>query len=231
VIENKKLRRKKERAKSLLFSAIGLCISLLIVITAFEWKFYDENELLSLGSLSNEFEEILDIPVTEQPPPPAPKVQAVNIVEVPDVEEIEEDLEVVLDVEVTEESELQAVVYDPAESNEEEEEAEEIFQFVEQAPAPVGGMKQFYEHIAKNMEYPVIARRMAIEGKVYIQFIVDKDGTLRDFQILKGIGSGCDEEAIRVLKNSPKWEPGKQRGRPVKVRMALPIIFQLQQVQ
>ncbi len=228
IIENKKIRKRREHAKTLLYNAIGLSISLLIVLAAFEWKFYDQNDMVSLGSLSAEFEEILDIPVTEQPPPPAPKMQAVNILEVPDVEEIEEELDIVLDVEVTEETELADVVYEPSDYGEEEEEADEVFMFVEQAPQPQGGMKSFYDYIAQHMEYPTMARRMLIEGKVYIQFIINKDGSLTDFEVLKGIGGGCDEEAIRVLKESPKWEPGRQRGRPVKVKMALPIVFQLE---
>ena len=226
LIENKKIRKRKQQAKAVLFNAIGLCISLLIVITAFEWKFYDNNDLISLGNLSSEFEEILDVPITEQPPPPPPKMQAVNILEVPDVEEIEQELDIVLDVEVTQETEIADVVYEAPE--EPEEEAEEVFLFVEQAPTPKGGMKSFYEYIAKNLEYPATARRMQVEGKVYIQFIINKDGSLTDFQVLKGIGGGCDEEAIRVLKSSPKWEPGKQRGRPVKVKMSLPIVFILE---
>jgi protein TonB len=228
LIENKRIQKRKQQAKAVLFNAIGLCISLLIVITAFEWKFYDNNDLINLGSLNSEFEEILDVPITEQPPPPPPKMQAVNILEVPDVEEIEEELDIVLDVEVTEETALEDVVFDPDAYNEAEEEVEEVFLFVEQAPTPKGGMKSFYDYVAQNLEYPVTARRMRIEGKVYIQFIINKDGSLTDFQILKGIGGGCDEEAIRVLKTSPKWNAGKQRGRPVKVKMSLPIMFVLE---
>jgi protein TonB len=68
---------------------------------------------------------------------------------------------------------------------------------------------------------------MGVEGKVFVQFVVDKDGTLTDIKAVKGIGAGCDEEAVRVLKAAPKWKPGKQRGRPVKVRMILPITFKL----
>jgi protein TonB len=154
-------------------------------------------------------------------------MQAVNILEVPDVEEIEEELDIVLDVEVTEETALADVVYNP-DDYVEEEEAEEVFLFVEESPAPKGGMKAFYEYVAKNIEYPATARRMRIEGKTYIQFIINKDGSLTDFVVLKGIGGGCDEEAIRVLKNAPKWEAGKQRGQPVKVKMSLPIMFVLE---
>jgi protein TonB len=89
-------------------------------------------------------------------------------------------------------------------------------------------MEDFYKYVSKNIEYPKQARRMGIEGKVFVQFVVDKDGSLSDVKVIKGIGAGCDEEAIRVLKESPKWTPGKQRGRPVRVRMSLPIFFKIQ---
>ena len=227
-IDYKKKKQAQSRARSILFNAIGLCISLSIVLVAFEWKFYDNNDLISLGALNSEFEEILDIPITEQTPPPPPKVQVVNILEVPDIEEIEEELDVLLDVEVTEETALEDVIYDADEYQVEEEDADEVFLFVEQAPQPVGGMKSFYEYVSTNIRYPPMARRMLIEGKVYIQFVINKDGSLTEFQVLKGIGAGCDEEAVRVLEGSPKWEPGKQRGRPVKVKMSLPILFQLE---
>jgi protein TonB len=88
-------------------------------------------------------------------------------------------------------------------------------------------MKAFYAYVGKNMKYPAQARRMGIEGKVYVTFVVGKDGALTDVRVLKGIGAGCDMEAIRVLSGAPKWKPGKQRGRPVRVRMQLPIIFKL----
>ena len=227
IIEHKKLRRKKAQARSILFNAIGLCISLSLVLVAFEWKFYDSQELVNLGALSAEFEEILEIPVTEQPPPPPPKAQAVNILEVPDVEEIEDELEIVLDVEVTEETTYEDVVYD-AEVTIEEETADEVFIFVEESPHPVGGYETFYKDVASRLTYPPMARRMRTEGKVYISFIINKDGSLTDLEVLKGIGTGCDQEALRVLSESPKWSPGKQRGKPVKVKMTLPILFVLE---
>jgi periplasmic protein TonB len=109
----------------------------------------------------------------------------------------------------------------------EEEVAEEIFTIVEDQPQPKGGMAAFYEYVGKNLKYPAQARRMGIEGKVFVEFVVDKDGTITDVKAIKGIGAGCDEEAIRVIQLAPKWSPGKQRGRPVKVRMILPITFKL----
>ena len=109
----------------------------------------------------------------------------------------------------------------------EEEVVDEIFDIVEDQPEFPGGIAAFYKYVGKNMNYPKQARRMGIEGKVYVQFIVDKDGSVTNVRAVKGIGAGCDEEAERVLKSSPKFKPGKQRGRPVKVRMMMPIIFKL----
>ncbi len=223
-MEAKKNPKADLNKKTGLFLNIGLVVSLLLVITAFEWRFYDDGELMDLGQVSDEFEDVMEIPPTEQPPPPPPKIQQPEIIEVPDEEEIEEEIEVDLDVEITEETVVEDIVFDePVE----EEVAEEIFTIVEDQPQPKGGMAAFYEYIGKKLKYPAQARRMGIEGKVFVEFVVDKDGTITDVKAIKGIGAGCDEEAIRVIQSSPKWNAGKQRGRPVKVRMILPITFKL----
>ena len=223
-MEAKKNPKADLNKKTGLFLNIGLVVSLLLVITAFEWKFYDAGEMMDLGQVSDDFEDVMEIPPTEQPPPPPPKIQQPEIIEVPDEEEIEEEIEVDLDVEITEETVVEDIVFDePVE----EEVAEEIFTIVEDQPVPKGGMAAFYEYIGKKLKYPAQARRMGIEGKVFVEFVVDKDGTITNVKAIKGIGAGCDEEAIRVIQASPKWNPGKQRGRPVKVRMILPITFKL----
>ncbi|MDO1448221.1 energy transducer TonB [Rhodocytophaga aerolata] len=100
-----------------------------------------------------------------------------------------------------------------------------IFQVVEQQPTFEGGMKAFNEYIKNNLSYPVEARRDGIQGKVYIQFVVEPDGSLSNIQILKGIHEACDREAVRLIENSPNWIPGKQGGVPVRVRMAIPVSF------
>lgn len=210
--------------KTGLFFNIGLCLSLLLVITAFEWRFYDQGNLMDLALDNEDLEEILDIPVTEQPPPPPPVIQQPEIIEVPDEEEIEEEIEVNLDVEITEDAVFEDILFDDAPA---EEEVEEIFQVVEDQPEPIGGMEAFYKYVSKNLDYPAQARRMGIEGRVFVQFVVDKDGSITDVVAIRGIGAGCDEEAVRVIKEAPKWKPGKQRGRAVKVRMVLPITFKL----
>ena len=211
--------------KSGLFLNIGFVLSLLLVIAAFEWRSYEKSDLLDLGQVNDDFEEMTEVPLTQQPPPPPPKVQQPEIIEVPDEEEIEEEIEVDLDVEITEDTEIEEIVF---EEPVEEEETDEIFQIVENPASFKGGIGAFYQYVQKNMKYPSQAQRMGLEGKVFVQFVVGKDGKITDVQVLRGIGAGCDEEAIRVLKNSPAWSPGKQRGRAVRQRMVLPITFKLQ---
>lgn len=217
-----------------LFFNVGLILSLALIITAFEWRFYDDLEPTSLGALEEEETEILDIPITEMPPPPPPVVQQPEIVEVPDDEEIEEQVEEILDP--PEDMPVQQTVLPDLPVNPDlkgppppppKEKTDEIFLVVEDRPEPKGGMKAFNKYLKKNLKYPKQARRMGVEGKVFLEFIVDKDGSLTNIKVLKGIGAGCDEEAVRVIRQAPKWNPGKQRGRPVKVRMSIPVIFKL----
>jgi protein TonB len=205
-----------------LFLNIGLIVALTAVIIAFEWRTYDRGAGMDLGVIEDNFEDLLEIPPTEQPPPPPPVIQQPEIIEVPDEEEIEEEIEIELDVEFEEELVVEELIFE-----EPEEEVEEIFTIVEDQPEFPGGIGAFYKYVATNLRYPAQARRMGIAGKVFVQFVVEKDGRLTDVQILKGIGAGCDEEALRVIKKSKAWKPGRQRGRPVKVRMIIPINFRL----
>lgn len=105
--------------------------------------------------------------------------------------------------------------------------ADEIFQVVEEQPTPVRGYDAFLKYIGENIQYPQQARLKGTQGKVFVQFVVYNDGTVADVQILQGLGDGCDQEAVRVIANAPKWNPGKQNGKPVNVRMSVPINFKL----
>ena len=207
-----------------LFFNIGLSFSLAFVLWSFEYKTFDGNEIVSLGEVEDNFEEIQEMPLTDIPPPPPPKMEIPQIVEVPDEEEIEEEIEMNLDVEVNEETVIEELVFDEAP---EEEAVDEIFTIVENQPEPPGGMQGFLKYVGEEMEYPKTAKRMGIQGRVFVQFIVDQNGNLTDVKAIKGIGGGCDEEAERVIREAPKWTPGKQRGRPVKVKMVLPVTFKL----
>ncbi len=104
---------------------------------------------------------------------------------------------------------------------------DEIFMVVEQMPEPEGGMQAVYKFISKNLKYPAKAQRMSIEGSVFVSFVVERDGSIADIQILKGIDPDCDREAARVVGKMPPWKPGKQSGRPVRVKFVLPIKFKL----
>ncbi len=227
LITIKKYKKESQHRQSKLFLSIGLFIGLLAITGLFEWKTYDAASMVELASASETFEELLEIPPTEQPPPPPPKklVQP-NIIEVPEVEEIKEEIQVDFDIDINEDDVMEPVEITTEEP--EEEVAEEVFTIVENQPSPKMGMKGFFEYLYKNIKYPRKAIELKVEGKVFVQFIVNTDGTLTDFEVVKGIGSGCDLEAVRVLKEADPWNAGKQRGKPVRVRMILPIRFMLQ---
>lgn len=104
---------------------------------------------------------------------------------------------------------------------------DKIYAIVEEMPQFPEGKEAFSKYLQENLQYPTQAKEMGIEGKVQVYFVVRKDGSLEDMKIVKKIGGGCDEEAFRVLKSSPKWIPGKQQGKPVNVKMLIPIVFKL----
>lgn len=211
------------RLRPLLFS-ISLTLTMLIVIAAFEWRSVDTIDRTMQVRSAEEFEELMEVPPTVIPPPPAPSVQVASIVEVPDTEEIEEEVKVVIDIDITDQTISQQFTI-PEPTKMEEEEVEKIFLVVEQPAAPRDGLAAFYKDVGNRINYPAPARRMGIEGKVFVEFIVERDGSLTQFQVVKGIGAGCDEEAVRVIREAPSWIPGKQRGKPVRQRMVLPIHF------
>jgi protein TonB len=108
------------------------------------------------------------------------------------------------------------------------EEKPEIFTFAEEMPSYPGGDEALYAFVTANIEYPEIAKRAGVEGKVFVSFVVTKDGSLSTIRVEKGIGGGCDEEAVSVIRKMPRWTPGKQNGRPVYVKVIVPILFKLQ---
>jgi len=210
--------------KTGMFLSLGLLLTMTLVVTAFEWKNYDDSIADLQGKNIDAFDETMEVPPTEQPPPPPPQIQQPQVVEVPDEEEIKEDIKVNLDVEVTDQTKIEEIVVQAAAP---EEESDQIFTIVEESASPKGGMAAFYKFVGEKIKYPPQARRMGIEGRVFVEFVIAKDGTLTEVKAIKGIGAGCDEEAVRIVQSSPPWNPGKQRGKPVKQRYTLPIIFKL----
>jgi protein TonB len=223
-MEPKKTEKADLTTKTSLFFSIGLLLTMSIVVTAFEYKSYDDTDIKDLGKNNLNMEEILEVPPTEQPPPPPPKIQQPQIIEVPDEEEIKEEIKVEFDAEITEDTKVEAIVIVEEQPKED---VDQIFLVVEETAMPQGGMQAFYEYVGKKLKYPAQARRMGIEGKVFVEFVINRDGTIQDVKAIKGIGAGCDEEAVRVIQSAPSWKPGKQRGKPVRQRMVLPITFKL----
>ncbi|MEP1780298.1 TonB family protein [Reichenbachiella sp.] len=221
----KRAKADAQKNNSTMFFFIGLALALGMVITAFEWNFEKGALVKDLLVDNTEWEEVQDIPLTSQPPPPPPMqvIQQPVIVEVPD-EEILEEVEVNMDVETTEDMAVEEVEFAMELP---EEKAEEIFLLVEDKPEPKGGIKAFYKYVADNIRYPREATENRVEGRVYVQFVVNSQGKISDVEAVKGIGAGCDEEAARIVNEAPDWNPGKQRGKPVSVRMVLPITFKL----
>jgi protein TonB len=202
-----------------------MVITLALVLLAFNYKSYEKQELtIMTRSVDNAEEEMVQITQQEKPPPPPKPPQQTTVIEiVEDDVEIEDDIEI--DVEADQETEVQD--YEPVEEVEEEEEETQIFQVVETMPTFPGGDAARIKYLQNNLKYPTMARESGIQGKVFVTFVVEKDGSITDVKVLRGIGGGCDEEAVRVIKNMPKWKPGKQRGKPVRVQFNMPIVFKL----
>ena len=199
-----------------MFFQIGLVATLIIVLVAFEWKSYDKVEY-NLGQLNLDDMEEEIIPITKQevkPPPPPPPPEIIEIIE--DDEEIENEVEVE-DTESDEDVEIEI----------EEEDDDEFFMVVENMPEFPGGDLGLMKYIQKNVKYPAIAKEYDITGKVYVSFIVDKSGKVTNVKVVRGVDKNLDAEAVRVVKSLPKYKPGKQRGKSVRVMFTIPINFTL----
>jgi len=195
---------------------LGLAITLALFVLAFKVEFRNNSTLMMMV----EEQETVKMEVIEQtsqvkapPPPPRPQVP----VEVPNEEVIEDEI-----IDLDADLDMNAIDLPPPPPPPEDDE-DEIFLVVEQQPELIGGMSSIW----KNIKYPDIARKAGIEGRVTVQFIVDEQGNISDIKVVRGIGGGCDEEALRAVSKA-KFKPGMQRGRAVKVRYSLPIVFKLQ---
>lgn len=222
--QKKKAKVNLENYKGL-FLQIGLVIALAATLAAFEWT-TQEKGTEGLGQIQDVNFEDEQIPITRQerpkPQQPPQQTQIAQIVEiVKDDVEIDNEMET-MDMEADMETEIEVVEV------EEEEVEEEVFFIVEEMPEFPGGELALRKYVAENIRYPNAARENDIQGKVYVRFVVKKDGSVGDVTILRGVDPLLDKEAIRVIKNLPKWKPGMQRGKAVKVYYTMPINFQLQ---
>ena len=226
-MEEKKSPKANLENKKLMFIQIGLVISLLITWLAFEHKSYDKREI-DPSLLNRETvveEEMVEITrQEEQKPQPVEQPQQTTQLEIVEDDVETEDLNINAEVEQNEVIEE----YIAPEVVEEEVVETEIFQIVEEMPQFPGGDAKLLEYVATHIKYPQIARETGIQGRVFVGFVVEPDGSVSNVKILRGIGGGCDEEAVRVIKSLPKWKPGKQRGKAVRVSYQIPVLFKLQ---
>lgn len=212
-----------------LYLEIGLVVILLLSLVAFNIKSYDMEEVeVSQRTAVDEIEDVVIQTAEDTPPPPEPEQPevATELTIVENDAKIENELGIVDmgdDANKAQEEVIQVVV-----EEEEEEVEEEIFTVVENDPEFPGGMEALYKYLGENIKYPSIAKENNITGKVYVTFVVEKDGSIANPRILRDIGGGCGQEAIRVIKSMPKWKAGKQRGKPVRVQFNLPVSFNLQ---
>ena len=207
---------------------VGAILVLAVLFVGFEWSERDKQVTTDSGLVDVVFEEEI-IPITEQeqpkqapPPPEAPKVEEV--------------LEIMDNDSKVEESTIQAsddtqaaveIKYTPVEVEEEEVDEQQIFQVVEENPEFPGGMKECMKFLSNNIKYPQISQENGVQGRVIVQFVVNADGTIVDPVVVRGVDPYLDKEALRVIKLMPKWKPGKQRGKAVRVRYTQPVLFRL----
>ncbi len=229
-MEEHKSQSARVENKKTMFFLIGLVATLLFVWGAFEWRTY-EGSLMDLGNLDMEIEDEI-IPITQrqqQPPPPPPPAPPEVIQIVENEAEIEE-----VEFESTEMDESEEIEF----VEEVEEETDEIFSFavVENKPVFPGCENYATEaekfqcfnqkimtHISKKFEFPEMAKQMGIQGKVYVNFVIEKDGKVSNVTIARSVDKLIDDEAIRVVKTLPKFQPAKQRGKPVRMQYTVPI--------
>jgi protein TonB len=214
--------------KKTVFMQIGLVVVLSLVFIAFEWSSTDSGPNEDMMIEEEEVEEEI-VPITRQeevkppPPPPPPKATDIlNIVE--DDVELDEEL-VIEDTEATQDEEVD---FSNIDTGEEEAEEGEVFFVVEDMPEFPGGEQALHRYLAESIDYPTIAQENGIQGRVYVKFVINTDGSVTDVQIARGVDPSLDKEALRVVREMPKWEPGKQRGEPVRVSYTVPINFVLQ---
>ena len=212
-----------------LYLEIGLVVILVAALVAFNVKSYDKEEKEQIERVATDEQEeiIIQTQQEELPPPPPPEQPEVTT----EFEVVEDEAEIknelVVNAEVTDDTKNIAITPVKIEQEEEEEDVQ-IFTVVENDPEFPGGMEALYKYLRDNIKYPQLARDNNITGKVYVTFVVERDGSIANPRVLKDIGGGCGAEAIRVVKSMPKWTPGKQRGKAVRVQFNLPVSFNLQ---
>ena len=212
---------------------MGIVVGLAVLFVGFEWGTQEKTIQKDEGIADIIAEEEIDITRQEEtPPPPPPPPPGEQVAEV--LNGVEDDVEVentdLLSSEDNQaEAQTQTYVPPVVKVEEEEESSQQIFMVVEEMPEFPGGQAALMSFIAKSIKYPVVAQENGIQGRVTCSFVVNKDGSIVDAEVIRGIDPSLDKEALRVINTMPKWKPGKQRGKPVRVKFTVPINFRLNQ--
>lgn len=228
-MEIKKSEKANLENKKLLFVEIGLVISLLITFIAFNWT-SKETKVSTLEAETEIVAEEEVIPITQETPPPPPSAPQIPVlsdqIDIVD-DEIQVDDDMFMNLEDDANLGVEIIDYVEVEAEEVVEEAIP-FMLVEEKPSFQGGdANQFSAWVNKRLVYPEIAKENGVQGRVTLQFTIEKDGSLTKIKVLRGVDPSLDKEAVRVVSSSPKWKPGKQRDRAVPVTYTFPVIFQL----
>ena len=216
--------------KRLLFVELGLILALALTFGAFSWSTKEKQAaVLDAGPAVTIEEE--NIPITQEAPPPPPETPKVPVLS-DQIDIIDDDIQVEDNIlNLDDNDDLVIEIKDYVEGPEEEEiEEEEIpYIIVDQRPTFMGGdpQKLFPKWVAGRLVYPEIAKETGIQGRVMVAFTINTDGSVSNVRVTRSLDPALDKEAIRVVSSSPKWTPGKQRDRPVKVSYSIPVIFQL----
>ena len=212
-----------------LFTEIGLVVALLVVWGAFSYS-TKEKAVASLGEDTQVVEVEDMVPITEETPPPPPEAPKIPVLS-DQIDIVEDDIKVDDNfMSLEDDARLGVEIMDYVEEVKEEVVEEEAipFQLVEEKPSFNGGdANEFSKWVNSKLQYPEIAKENGVQGRVTLQFTVNPDGSVSNVKVLRGVDSSLDKEAVRVVSMSPKWKPGKQRDRAVKVTYTFPVIFQL----
>lgn len=230
-MEVKKSEKASLENKRLLFTEIGFVVALIAIYFAFNWPSTEKEVATLEAEVANvEVEDM--VPITQETPPPpeaAPKIPILSDqIDVVD-DNIKVDDNMFQNLEDDANSGVEIMDYIESAPEEETVEEEAIpFQLVEEKPSFNGGdANEFSKWVNSKLVYPEIAKENGVQGRVTLQFTVNADGTVSNVKVLRGVDSSLDKEAVRVVSSSPKWKPGKQRDRAVKVTYTFPVIFQL----
>ena len=228
-MEVKKTPKASLENKRALFIEIGLIVALAVVYIAFNWTSKDV-QVSTLEAENQVVQEEEIIPITQETPPPPPEAPKIPVLS-DQIDIVDDEIEVDNDFLSLEDSDDMGVeIMDYVENVQEEVVEEEAipFQLVEEKPSFMGGdANQFSAWVNKRLVYPEIAKENGVQGRVTVQFTVEKDGSVTKVKVLRGVDPSLDKEAVRVVSMSPKWKPGKQRDRAVPVTYTFPVYFQL----